>query len=314
MGLQQLFDSEELEVSFLEGKSDFLLITFSALDFSTKTDAFWGRYFAEKNGLSALGFVAKSNNWYPQGIIRECLPAVLTKIEHFKQRITYGSSMGAYAAIKYSRALGATASAAFGPQFSIDPADGIKLSSYTSYYKPEYHADMAIKNSDVGENCFVFHDQTDDFDRNNANYIASVAPWAKLVRLRNVGHEAIKILGNSANTIKMLKLCLAGEEPEVRKFMLALRATSSGRYCGVASALAPRNKELSRKIYDIYKDKFDPKQRALYFYELAAACAADGEFDSARELMTEALDILPGRPPFVIRLREINAQAANKRG
>ncbi|UPK33966.1 hypothetical protein IVB18_38265 [Bradyrhizobium sp. 186] len=307
--VELLFSSEELDVSFLPGASDFLLVTFSALDFSTKTDAFWGRYFAEKNGISALGFVAKKNNWYPRRFVEEGLKSVMPRIRHMPRRITYGSSMGAYGAVKYSKVLGATACAAFSPQFSIDPADGITRSSYTSYFRPELHDGMAIRGQDVSANCYIFYDQTDDFDRGNAEYISKVAPGTRLVRIRNVGHEVIKVLGNAPNTIKLLKFCLEARDDEIHSLMRTLRARSPARYSGVATALALRNRKLAGKIFDKYQDRFDQKQRAIYFDVMAEACALSQEFELARAYIVKALEILPGRIPFLMRVRQIDELA-----
>jgi hypothetical protein len=62
--------------------------------------------------------MAKDANGYPAGSMRAALPAIAYTLRAFRVRLIYGSSMGAYAAIKYSRLLGATHESRSGCMFA----------------------------------------------------------------------------------------------------------------------------------------------------------------------------------------------------
>jgi len=312
MVLETVFESAELEVVFQAGASDFLLITFSALDFSTQKDAFWGRYFSEKAGFSAIGFVARRNNWYPSSEMQAAKRAIEPLLRKFEARITYGSSMGAYGAVKYSSLLGAKACAAFSPQVSLDPSDGVSDSVYTRWFRPDLHSRMLVKGPDVCEKPFIFFDPVDAFDKQNANFIASIAPQTSLITLPYAGHECIKVVAGVRTTAELLKTCLYGSNADVRRLCRKLRAVSPARYSGLAIASLGRRQVMAERLIERYGHLFDKKQMSHVHDKMAEVLAKRGELMKARDNSLRSLDLLPGRPPFVQRLKEIEARIANE--
>ena len=78
--------------------------------------------FFAKFEIDAVFVNCTSNEWYQY----QDLPLALSKLRAFASTwsrvVTYGSSMGAYAALRFAKPIGAQASIAVGPQYSPRPA------------------------------------------------------------------------------------------------------------------------------------------------------------------------------------------------
>jgi len=305
MTLERLFSSDEIEVTYLPGASDFLLLTFCAIDFDTKIDAFWGRHFAQKAGYAALGFVARRNNWYPRKDMMACRASIQHVLDRYQAKITYGSSMGGYGAVKYASFLGATSCAAFGPQVSISSADGVGSQAYTRYYDSKLHDGMLVGGGDLCQNAYIFYDPFEKFDSTNARHITSVAPHANLVLLPYAGHECIKIIAGAQNAQEILQFCVRGDTKNVVSTCRRLRSSSSARHAGLAGALLRKCPDLAFRIIDRYSDGFDKKQLAIFYDAAAAAYAAKGEFSNAEANSLKSLELMPNRESFLKTLGQI---------
>jgi len=299
-----LFLSDEIEVAFLQGSEELLLITFSAMDFSTETEAFWGCGFARKAGFSALGFVARFNNWYPSETMRRARESVQSVLGRYPRKITYGSSMGAYAAAKYSALLGAEACAAFSPQHSIDPADGAAV-AYSQHFQPTMHSGMAISAADLCPRPYVFFDPFNSFDKQSAQWIRAQAPNTNFVLLPHAGHECIKVIASLSNASAVLRTCLFGEPSDVRALMAGLRRASSARAAGLTTALLPRRPKLAFRVMERAEARMDTKQRTLFHEKVATMHVEGGDLIAAEAHAARACELYPERSASVRLLASI---------
>jgi hypothetical protein len=126
----ELFRSADLVVRQVGGFSrDVLVVTFDSL-----TDAHdphtgygdldrwgFGEYFLRDRGVDAIHVIGRDNNWYQYPEMPEAIAAIATVARGYQRVISYGSSMGGYAAIRYGGAAGAATALALSPQFSLDP-------------------------------------------------------------------------------------------------------------------------------------------------------------------------------------------------
>ena len=123
-----LYDDDDLQIVCLEGRGpDILVITFSSLGMfkpggMTLADGhvFWGRQFIEKSGMSAIGFVAKRPHWFMTQGMLGAINAAKVITARYRHVVSYGSSMGGFAALKHSLALGCTSAIACGPQSTLE--------------------------------------------------------------------------------------------------------------------------------------------------------------------------------------------------
>ena len=82
----------------------------------------FGEVFLKAYGLSAIHVLGIGDDWYQYPEMADALAVVKAAVSGAERVMTYGSSMGGYAAVRFADAVGATAALAFSPQYSLDPA------------------------------------------------------------------------------------------------------------------------------------------------------------------------------------------------
>lgn len=120
---EELYRSETLRLTVGLGDADRWVIAFDNYghDFSLDREGFGQRYFRDR-GISCVTVVGRGNDWYQYPDIEAAMAAVRTVTAGASRVMTYGSSMGGYAAIRLAARVGATGALALSPQFSNDPA------------------------------------------------------------------------------------------------------------------------------------------------------------------------------------------------
>jgi hypothetical protein len=126
----ELFRSVDLVVRQVGGFSrDALVITFdSCTDHRDPHTNYrdldrwgFGENFLRDRAVDAVHVIGRDNNWYQYPEMPDAMAAIARVSRGYRRVISYGSSMGGYAAIRYGGAAGAAAALAMSPQFSIDP-------------------------------------------------------------------------------------------------------------------------------------------------------------------------------------------------
>lgn len=82
----------------------------------------FGEEFLASYGISAIHFVCKGNDWFQYDDMMQACRTARAALFEARRILAYGSSMGAYAAIRFADLIGAHAVLALAPQYSIDPA------------------------------------------------------------------------------------------------------------------------------------------------------------------------------------------------
>lgn len=76
--------------------------------------------FLENNKINGIYVLPDTNDWFTGSEINDILDQIKGVISKFSNIVTYGSSMGGYAAIRYANALHAKRAIAVSPQYSIN--------------------------------------------------------------------------------------------------------------------------------------------------------------------------------------------------
>ena len=71
--------------------------------------------------ISAIHVMGRGEDWYQYEDIAEALATVRAVVEGAPRVMTYGSSMGGYAAVRFADAVGAHSALALSPQYTLDP-------------------------------------------------------------------------------------------------------------------------------------------------------------------------------------------------
>ncbi len=191
-----VFDSDAIRVVKVEGKrqevarDDVVFVTFESYADERGADrAGFGERFLQSRGFTAYHFLPRSNSWYQYPEMRDALVRVRAAIGPGKRVMTYGMSMGGYAAFRFADLLGADCVLAFSPQFSIDPA----LIGWEQRWRqdlPPLLWEPTPVRRDVP--IYVFYDPNNG-DRRHVRLMARHGD-VRRVRLRHSGHPCVAFL------------------------------------------------------------------------------------------------------------------------
>ena len=118
----ELFRSADLLVRRVGARGGLCFVTFgSYTNEATLERAGFAEEFLRDEGIDAIHVINRDNSWYQYREIGEALRAVRSATAPYDRVITYGSSMGGYAALRFGRLSRADTGIAISPQFSLDP-------------------------------------------------------------------------------------------------------------------------------------------------------------------------------------------------
>lgn len=122
--MSELFRSVNLVVRRVPAKDlDRWVVTFDHYSIGQGFDREgFGEAYLKSQGISAIHVLGRGRDWYQYADLDAALAAVKFALAGATRVMTYGSSMGAYAAVRFADAVGAHAVLALSPQYSIDPA------------------------------------------------------------------------------------------------------------------------------------------------------------------------------------------------
>lgn len=118
-----LFESENVALrAAINFRSRTCVVTFSERSEDQKLDRpGFGEDLIRRIECDAFFVTCRANNWYQYQEMPEVIGLLKERLSAYDDTVTYGSSMGAYAAIQYGGQIGANRAIAISPQFSVDP-------------------------------------------------------------------------------------------------------------------------------------------------------------------------------------------------
>lgn len=126
--------------------------------------------------------------------------------------------MGGYAAIKYSRLLGASHVIALCPQWSIDRNDCPDFDTGWGEFFTEDLRDMAIRSNDVQGKVYIFVDPFEKRDMSHYKMIYSVYPTVNLIKTPMIGHHVTSVFAGTDNLEKLLISCQDEKIADLKSF------------------------------------------------------------------------------------------------
>lgn len=286
----------------------------------------FGEEFLQQHGISAVHFLCRGNDWYQYDDLTAACAAVRRYLQGARRIATYGSSMGAYAALRMADALGATAVLALTPQYSIDPAkvpwerrwlqDGADID-----WREEI--DGPIRCTAIP---YVVFDPVSD----DVHHVERIEQDIAIQRIAiPFGRHPITTYLSDTGLLAPLALSVVNGEGDPVSLMWAGRARrkTSSFYLAelaraqpdsrlrTAAALAKRSVEIAEsplallslaqinsksgchgQAYDVFDQIMELTGReASYIYPYAEARYAGGDLSGALALAAEIIGLLPGR-------------------
>ncbi len=158
----------------------------------------FGESFLRSHEIDAIHIQTSVNNWYQSPDLPEALAAAAHAAAIYKHRVTYGTSMGGYAALAFSGPLNATGVTAFVPQFSpvIDKAP------FDNRWKDERQViepvmdDMAAQISKTAK-IYISYDPHQKQDRKHFELIAATGAKITPLTFPLVDTEVLRFLSDT---------------------------------------------------------------------------------------------------------------------
>lgn len=210
-GLPRLFDGADVRVVDARGfGSAACVVTFTSWtdDFTLDRPGF-GEDFLRAEGIDAVHVVSRDNRWWQYGETLPAMAAVRAAVAGYARVVTYGSSMGAYAAVRLAGEAGAGVVLAMSPQFSILPSAAPfehRWASTSRSLRPVWEATLP---SPRPAEAYLVHDPRDLDGGHVALYARSGLPFTP-VRLRNVGHHTAGFLSEADLLKSVVREVVAG--------------------------------------------------------------------------------------------------------
>lgn len=213
---ETVYRSRYLLVKAAHRGSQCCFVTFDSYTESSDLDrAAFGERFLAGQGISAVHVVNARNSWYHELDWREAIETARAQSAHYSRVVTYGSSMGAYAALLFADRLGASSILALSPQYSHDPR---KAPFETRWPEHRRHKWLPELSAPLAGNvpAIVAYDPVVPADRLHVERIATEVPIDPLT-LPHAGHVSAAFLAE-CGLLSELVLAVADGDVDLTEF------------------------------------------------------------------------------------------------
>ncbi len=305
---EPIFRSPDIEVVRVPGApTGPVFVTFDSFSesFQTSRKGF-GEAFFLKHGLEAFHVIPRLNGWYQHPEMREALERVRAHVGAEREIITYGSSMGGYAAFRFSGLLNAARVLAFSPQFSADPArvPWERRWRLARIGLPSLWDDLPV--SPAGH-LFLFYDPQSP-DRRHAR-LMSRQMTSHHVRLPHGGHPCIAMLQEAGLLAQTVLDSAAGRfDPAACERAASATRERSPRYLSNKAMALPRwaqARRLALAAKAVALAPSDPWYRVTH----GRILADHGAWAAAETRYGEAMAMAPDHAPLLLEYRRFLMKA-----
>lgn len=219
----------ETENYFLEGhifNRDLLVVTFeNSIGGDSRPDKFrkgWGFEPLRKRQISCLCIKPKRTDWYTRPDLVLAFEELRPHFRRFRRIVTYGASMGGFAALTYADLIGATEVHAMGPQSTMSPSilqGEIRFPKSRAWSFDGPYGD-AVGKYGKARRVFVYFDRAHPLERLQCNRLA--APNVTFVNMPFAGHSVAQFTVNAGAMVNIVDAIETGRFDAVG-FYAALR-------------------------------------------------------------------------------------------
>lgn len=227
-----LHDAPDFRVRFVgRGNSRVCFVTFDSLTDTPDLDRpAFAEHFLREQGIDALHVVNRTNVWYAYDDFEAAVEKIRQEAKRYERVVTYGSSMGGYAAIRWAERVGATTAIAISPQYSVSK----RLAPFEHRWRPLVYGLPRIQNEEThGSQSVTPIVLYDPADRDSLHFelIRKNYPRAIAAPMPNAGHPAGAMLSETGLLPETILSVLAGAFDEAQ-FVRQLRGRrhASGQY------------------------------------------------------------------------------------
>ncbi|MCO5979127.1 hypothetical protein [Ideonella oryzae] len=187
-------------------RSRAVVVCFNWGKFQTEGDRFYADELICNLRMSAVGIVSKRPHWYLCDEWPQALAAAREAMASHVLKVGYGYSMGAYAALKHSKALGLDRVLAFSPQWSVDPEEAPWDERKDWAFTPSMKG-MGVRAGDRAGRAYLFVDPGFALDWWHVERLLPAGDNV-LVPMRHCGHDTMRMLTGRESMGPILQACL----------------------------------------------------------------------------------------------------------
>ena len=224
-----IFESQHVTVVNAEQNSPTVFVTFNEVERLTDGVYFWGAATFERLGISAIGFVSSSKNWYPPPDMASAIEVARARIGG-RRVVTFGFSQGGYGALKFGAQLSASLALGFSPQWSINPDDVAQFDQrFLQFFDHSLRGGERIEAHDLCSTNFVFADPDFANDMMNVRHILPLGNVV-LIPVPFVRHGTVRVITEGGLGRRLIERCLEDRNvtaADLRNLVRAGRAQSA---------------------------------------------------------------------------------------
>ena len=291
-GAEEIYRSADLLVRARVGaNSSFCIVTFhSYTDERTLEREGFGEDFLASRGVNAIHVIERDNYWFLLPDIEQALHAAAKVAQRFDHVYSYGSSMGAYAAIRFGGFAGATQAIALSPQFSVDP----RVVPFENRWGPDaaklnYEMEHRLARRGFVASADIFYDPTDQ----DARHVELLRECLEVreIHLPQCGHPVTGFLSDVGLLQRAVLEAAQGvlDASAFERDARAKRETSPQYF----AMLALRGSHPSEKL-ELMRKAYELAPRDVGYITLYAVALAEAKRrDEAITRLNEAMAIAP---------------------
>ncbi len=286
---EELFRSEAIAVRRVGNRGGTVIVTFGSYTNDPSLDRpGFAEEFLARAGIDAIHVINRHNRWYQHPERNTALAAVAAAVRAYDRAITYGSSMGGYAALRYAGACGADTAVTLSPQFSVDP----RVVPWEIRWQPDVaRTTFAEPDYVPADRQYVFYDPRVPLDDRHVALIAAHGT-ADLIPVPYGGHPVGALLVETGALQAAIRGIVAGDfDPrDVRRQVRRERSASQHQYFVLARHCTPRHPGFALRLLE-RAEEIEPESHILS----ARAILLDrlDRFDEARPVHEAAIARTP---------------------
>jgi len=290
----ELFRTNDFLVRAVSGfGSSTCMVCFDGLqDVHTLDRPGFGERFFAQAAVDAIHFVIRDNAWYQYEQMEEALDRVAVALASYDRVLTYGSSMGGYAAIRFGGRLKADTAVATSPQYSIDA----RVVPFETRWRDEAkRLDFKVEarfSSGFARRSYVFYDPYDPDNRHVDLYRGHTDVID--VRILGCGHSSIGYLAEAGLLPECALSLIQGTFDAVS---FSLRARQRRRWVAQRYlVLADRSRLLRTRIALVRKAREIKPDEVPILIKLGNLLEQDRQFSEAADCFARAAQIASDHP------------------
>lgn len=209
--LQTLFNGAHLRVTFDRKGSEVVVVTFS--DHFQPEGTFRAGFGEEplaRAGVTAIHVKSSFNHWWQTPEIFQAMDIVRAVLAGYGEGrvVTYGASMGGYAAIHFASSLNAVRAIAYSPQSNVWDHRETRWRKEAADWPRILPPIESVVSSSI--EYLIVADPRERLDMMQASGV----PGAKLLLLENCGHRSVPLLVETGHLRKIMLDMIGGTEYE----------------------------------------------------------------------------------------------------